>query len=326
MVEFKILSKAGSEVMVVPDMPTTFPVAEASKVISNFGTIRFQRIVGDGFEAWLSKYVAKHSAELSARADLETIEMYIALYNQFESTWDGIGMPTSRPLQFGFSYCPHIHNKVKLIKGMQYETLDFHIKPYMLEPFRKIYREVDKFLNRVESKQFATMNFECLLSPEMIVVLHDMKRYRPRPELVSGFIKAKLQELLIYAFDTAFKESPPSKITITKELKDKAYDARVILESRVKNPPTVSALSQLVLTNDTTMQYLFKHFFKCTVSEYSQLIRLEVGRGLLLNTSLTLDDIAYETGYYDASSFSGAFKKRYGCTPGEYKKAGRKPR
>ena len=104
MVEFKILSKAGSEVMVVPDMPTTFPVAEASKVISNFGTIRFQRIVGDGFEAWLSKYVAKHSAELSARADLETIEMYIALYNQFESTWDGIGMPTSRPLQFGFSY------------------------------------------------------------------------------------------------------------------------------------------------------------------------------------------------------------------------------
>ena len=49
--------------------------------------------------------------------------------------------------------------------------------------------------------------------------------------------------------------------------------------------------------------------------------RMEKGRQLLLETQLSLQQIVESIGYSDVPSFSRKFSKKYGMSPGNYRKA-----
>ena len=48
-------------------------------------------------------------------------------------------------------------------------------------------------------------------------------------------------------------------------------------------------------------------------------VRLSQGAGYLATTSRTIDAIARDVGYDNESSFSKAFKRIYGCSPGTFR-------
>jgi AraC-like DNA-binding protein len=56
---------------------------------------------------------------------------------------------------------------------------------------------------------------------------------------------------------------------------------------------------------------------------YLRRIRLESSLELLEHTSLSIDTVAEEVGYGDRFSFSKEFKRRYGCSPVQYRKGSR---
>lgn len=56
------------------------------------------------------------------------------------------------------------------------------------------------------------------------------------------------------------------------------------------------------------------------VGEYILRLRMEYAAGILVNSSLTLTEIADRIGYQTAQSLSKAFKKHFGVSPSEYKK------
>jgi AraC family transcriptional regulator len=57
-----------------------------------------------------------------------------------------------------------------------------------------------------------------------------------------------------------------------------------------------------------TLTKAFPKFFHCTVGEYIRKVRIEYSLALLAKRSLSLDDVAFACGFYDASHYIGYLK------------------
>lgn len=68
----------------------------------------------------------------------------------------------------------------------------------------------------------------------------------------------------------------------------------------------------------------FSHYFRSMTGispgNYIREIRLEKARQLLLGTDIPLKRIAYQTGFVDANHLGKAFRKRFGFTPGQFRR------
>ncbi len=65
---------------------------------------------------------------------------------------------------------------------------------------------------------------------------------------------------------------------------------------------------------------LYKKHTGSTISERLREIRLEAAAVALLNSSRSISEIAFESGYNDLSYFYRSFSGFYDCNPGEYRK------
>lgn len=71
------------------------------------------------------------------------------------------------------------------------------------------------------------------------------------------------------------------------------------------------------------LQYMSRRFKKetgLTALEYIQKIRIKKSCALLVGSSLTIREIAHQTGYDDIKFFNRIFRKMVGMTPSEYRK------
>lgn len=55
------------------------------------------------------------------------------------------------------------------------------------------------------------------------------------------------------------------------------------------------------------------------VSAFIQQVRVEEACGLLRSTRLTVEEVAFRTGFFDASHFRRVFRREVGVAPGEYR-------
>jgi hypothetical protein len=88
---------------------------------------------------------------------LEIIELHTAIRNNFKYHWGWVAEPSLKALQFNLSYSPYVKNRVWLVGGQQYHTMDFHLSLEMLNDYREAYPELDGFLSQVEKKQPARL-------------------------------------------------------------------------------------------------------------------------------------------------------------------------
>lgn len=66
---------------------------------------------------------------------------------------------------------------------------------------------------------------------------------------------------------------------------------------------------------------LFKHHMGTTYTKFVNELRIEQGKQLLLETELSILDIALALGYNNPNYFIKAFKQHLGTTPLKYRKA-----
>lgn len=85
---------------------------------------------------------------------------------------------------------------------------------------------------------------------------------------------------------------------------------------------TVAGLAQLSGLSRSAFAARFGDALGCGPIEYLARWRMAVAKDALIRTAKTLDTIAAEVGYEFASAFSTAFRKRHGCSPGKFARAG----
>ena len=69
------------------------------------------------------------------------------------------------------------------------------------------------------------------------------------------------------------------------------------------------------------MSQLFKNQMNITILDYITDLRITKAKQLLESTTMPIDMIAEEVGYYNTNSFIRRYKQMTGTTPGEYRKS-----
>jgi len=60
------------------------------------------------------------------------------------------------------------------------------------------------------------------------------------------------------------------------------------------------------------------------ILDYETNLKIERAKYLLVSSTISLKDVAFEVGYYNFTSFIRRFKQLVGLTPGEYRKSNQK--
>lgn len=94
-----------------------------------------------------------------------------------------------------------------------------------------------------------------------------------------------------------------------------------VMQSHIEDTINCEDIASLSGISHRQLQRLFKESFGMTPASYYLKIRLEHGDNLLRKTSLDVINIATATGFSSSSHFSKCYRKQYGLSPRERRKA-----
>lgn len=135
-------------------------------------------------------------------------------------------------------------------------------------------------------------------------------------------------------WDAGIEDLEPKAISSLKELKQKdrkslyQTDPRIqaVVDYVIFHPTekyTVEKMAGMANLSKQRFTSLFKQNTGKAPMEYIRELRLTTSARRLLVSNDNINDIAYGVGYEDTNYFIREFKKRFGFTPAQYRKAGR---
>jgi len=132
--------------------------------------------------------------------------------------------------------------------------------------------------------------------------------------------KSKATELIAIALDRLLSQSQyeaDSPVRLRSKDREAIKLARDILIANLAEPPTIRELCSAVGVNRNKLHYGFKEVFGMSPLNYLEEHRLEQAYIGLRDSDALIYQIAADVGYTNQSSFSTAFKRKYGLTPKE---------
>ncbi len=94
-------------------------------------------------------------------------------------------------------------------------------------------------------------------------------------------------------------------------------DAMAYIEANYRQRLTAEDLARQLYVGRTTLMTQFRRRIGCTLNEYITDCRLKYAERFLREGD-TLDAAAEKCGFADSSGLSRAFRRRYGCSPGQF--------
>lgn len=94
-----------------------------------------------------------------------------------------------------------------------------------------------------------------------------------------------------------------------------------VMETHIDRPLTIAAIARRVGVSTRGLETLFLRIVEVTPGAYYVTLRLNAARRLVLDTNLSLADIAERTGFSAIASLSRAFRRQFGQPPSAARKA-----
>lgn len=143
--------------------------------------------------------------------------------------------------------------------------------------------------------------------------------YRQTPPLYELELKYELFKMFKYLFSSVFKE-----VYSTPEIKEEnVKNIKTILDyikDNYSKEITIDELAQLLNFSKSHFMRFFKKNLGLTAIDYINEYRLNVSSNLLVNTNLTITEIATKIGISNVSYFNRLFKKHFQVSPMQYRK------
>jgi len=131
---------------------------------------------------------------------------------------------------------------------------------------------------------------------------------------------ALLTRLLIGLKRAKMMRQPPSPATMTRQLPELVVQAEVFMERNFYRTLRRRDVAQAVHLSEPHLGRVFRSATGKTVLQRLTEIRMAQARSLLLETDLTVTQIALDVGISSFSHFTYTFKKASGLTPSDYRK------
>ena len=105
----------------------------------------------------------------------------------------------------------------------------------------------------------------------------------------------------------------------------KLVEAISLMEANIEEPMRLDELSRHVGLSRRQLERLFRKHLQCVPARYYLELRLARARRLLLQTTLSVVDVAFACGFVSAPHFSKCYRDYYGVPPREERRLDRLP-
>ncbi len=158
------------------------------------------------------------------------------------------------------------------------------------------------------------------LPAKLRMVAQELLRPAFRGPMNHIFRQAKALEFLAYQFGVLERSSLDDEALPPRDLA-KVRMARDRLLFNLREPPDLAALAKDVGLSPKRLNRGFRDLYGTTVFAFLRDARLDAARQALNEgTPLSLKQLSWELGYAQVSNFVTAFRRRFGVTPGAWKR------
>lgn len=200
-------------------------------------------------------------------------------------------------------------------------SVTIHIDPEMANDYLGIQDESlpGGLLNVINGSQkkpyyhFSSLSSNLRIIAEQILSCPLSGRFRQL------FFEGKAMEMLAFQLDHLCRQTGCTGFSFTPSEEEKIRTAKDILIHSCQSPPSLFEMAKSVGLTHTRLNRGFRKLFGKTVFQYLRDYRLQKARTLLLETELSVTDIAHEFGFSDNSHFSRQFFKTYGIQPSVFR-------
>jgi AraC-like DNA-binding protein len=133
--------------------------------------------------------------------------------------------------------------------------------------------------------------------------------------------EAKTLELLAHQMDMLTTELTPRAELTLREL-NRVREARERLLADIQNPPDLAELARSVGMTPKRLNFGFRQLFGDTAFHYLLEVRMKTAKRMLDDGfEQPLKQVAWLVGYSQVSNFVTAFRRRFGVSPGIYRRS-----
>jgi len=145
-----------------------------------------------------------------------------------------------------------------------------------------------------------------------------LEEYERQEQGCEELIRSWSIELLVYFFRRLCREeNNVENPTLHKEsLLQCVYD---YIEEHYEEEISLEKLARLIFVSPKYFSHLFKTHTGCTVTEYTQKVRVRYACEMLEHSKATVEEIAGKVGYSDGKYFKKVFRRLAGMSPAEYR-------
>ncbi|NIB40646.1 helix-turn-helix transcriptional regulator [Pseudomaricurvus alkylphenolicus] len=161
------------------------------------------------------------------------------------------------------------------------------------------------------------------LSPELASVATEVMQCRLNGNLLRLYLEGKAREIISFVAE-ALLSGPDDTSALDLHQRDVKLleDAHRIIKGNYIDPPSIDDLAHQVGLNRNKLCFGFKVLYGSPIFEYCRELKLQHAMRLLQQGECSLMEIALQVGFRHAPAFSTAFKKRFGCSPKQFRHAG----
>ncbi|MEL6354955.1 MAG: AraC family transcriptional regulator [Cyanobacteria bacterium J06627_28] len=137
-----------------------------------------------------------------------------------------------------------------------------------------------------------------------------------------AYVESKVWELMSLLIGQELRlqdvESLPNPLRASDI--ERIHYAREILIQQLDNPPSLLGLARQVGINDYALKQGFRQVFGETAFGCLHSYRMEKARQLLLEGEVSVSEAAHRVGFVSRGYFAAAFRKKFGISPGKYRR------
>ncbi|ABW31676.1 helix-turn-helix transcriptional regulator [Acaryochloris marina] len=132
------------------------------------------------------------------------------------------------------------------------------------------------------------------------------------------YLESRVIELLAHLLQS-LSPSTASSSKLSPDDIERIYAASEILKHQLEHPPSLLQLAHQVGLNDYKLKLGFREVFDTTAFGYLWSVRMQEAALLLKRNRMGVTEVALSVGYSSATSFSAAFKRKFGTSPQKYR-------
>jgi len=295
------------------------PGYTVSAITNEYLKLLVQEFQAAGSRVYYSVFLVDKKVNFRVRDEGPLLISYLALQHDRLLEVDGLGKVLVKEGQYNIVYSPRYDVLSAHEDGKEYITLALQYDLAFLKSWAPYFPILATFLKKVEAGEPAVLlpHSEWLTKEIQDTVYKIMHPTLQEPSQ-QVYFDLLVKTLLFHLLYQSVQQRPASNYSHYEV--EGIQAAGEMIRKNLRYHFIIREIAQKVGMNEFKLKNGFRELFGNGVYEYLRTERMQEARSLLNDRGRSIKEVAALTGYRSVNSFIKAFKKKFGQTPGEFRK------